>query len=60
MFLTKFEIRGGAVPYLRRSLDLAVSTLSPAGDRFPLGSGGALREGLKTTGGGRLAGGASV
>ena len=57
---TKLEIRGGAVPCLRRSLELAFSNLSPAGDRVPLGSGGALREGLKTTGGGRLAGGASV
>ena len=42
------------------SLEFAVSNLSPAGDRVPLGSGGALREGLKTTSGGRLAGGASV
>ena len=38
-----------AVPYLRRSLEFAVSNLSPAGDSVLSGSAELLREGLKTT-----------
>ena len=41
----QLEMWGGADPNLRRSLEFAVSSLSPARRQVPLGSSGALREG---------------